>query len=337
MYNHFHKKNFRRRNPGDFYFKSFLDMDGGILDISTKQQGLSEIFESALNIIKDKTVATYGPISFIDYLKNNGLPKTGATPAAISIDSFERLHQSAKKHSAMIMRLGQAKGGTGTQFALVRVQDKLDDFFLKDEMVFSSEGVEYTPTVNIEQLRVFSLLPSLTEKSYVNLGFSSGLISFALGVDHVRPIFPPASCNSTFTFQFRPHSQISDVFIHNRGQVEIDAMFIEKRNGRETLFVVEAKSDTSHKSLAKHKLLYPVLGIASSVPEDIALVPVYIKVKKSHLGIHYHIVECSIPDPRIHTVAYNELEIKKYTHLILNLKSVGNLTSSQSDGQLFLF
>jgi len=93
-------------------------------------------------------------------LTNNGLSKVGATPAAISIDSYERLHHSAKKHSSMIMRLGQTQGGTGTQFALVKVQDKLDDFFLKDNEIFTSEGIEYIPTVNIDQLRVFSILPS---------------------------------------------------------------------------------------------------------------------------------------------------------------------------------
>lgn len=305
------------------------------MDIKTKQQGISEVFEAALNTIKDKSVATFGPISFIDYLKNNGITKMGATPAAISIDSYERLHQSAKKQSAMIMRLGQSKGSIGTQFALVKVQDKIDDFFLKDEAIFNSEGIVYIPTVNIEQLRVFSILPSLTEKSYVNLGFSSGLISYALGVDLVKPIFPPASCNSTFTFQFKPHSLINEVFIHNRGQVEIDAMFIEKRHNKETLFVVEAKSDNSQKSLAKHKLLYPVLGIANSVPKEIAIVPVYIKVKTSYLGIHYHIVECSVPDPRIQSVAYNELVVKKYTHLVLNLNLVGNLPSNKLEDQAY--
>ncbi|MFD2670969.1 DUF6997 domain-containing protein [Marinicrinis sediminis] len=285
-----------------------------------KQEGISEVFEAALSTIKDKPVATFGPISFIDYLKSNGYPKMGAA-AAISIDSYERLHQSIKSNSAMVMRLGQTKGGSGTQFALVKVQDKLDDFFLIDDMIFNSVGTEYVPAVNVEQLKIFSILPSLTEKSYVNLGFSSGLISYALGIDHIKPIFPPASCNSTYTFEFRPHSSISDVFIHNRGQVEIDAMFIEKRNNKETLFVLEAKSDTSHKSLAKHKLLYPVLGIASSVPKNIEIVPVYIKIRTSCRGIHYHIVECSIPDPRIYTVAYNELVMSKYTHLILNLSN----------------
>lgn len=292
------------------------------MEFVNKQQGISEVFEPAFNTIKVKQVATFGPISFIDYLKNYGISKTVATPAAISIDSYERLHQSAKENSAMIMRLGQTQGGTGTQFALVKVQNKLDDFFLKDDEIFKSEGIEYIPTVNIDQLKVFSIMPSLTEKSYVNLGFSSGLISYALGVDHIRPIFPPASCNSTFTFQFRPHSQLGDIFIHNKGQVEVDAMFLEKRGGKETLFVVEAKSDTSHKSLAKHKLLYPVLGISSSVPKTIEIVPVYIKIKTSQLGVHYHIVECSIPDPRLQIVAYDELEIKKYTHLILDLESI---------------
>ncbi|AFC33307.1 hypothetical protein PM3016_6699 [Paenibacillus mucilaginosus 3016] len=294
------------------------------MDLKEKQQGISGMFEPALRTIVDQSIATFGPVSFLDYLKSNNLPRVGATADAISIDSYERLHSSAKSHSAMIMRLGQTHGVTGTQFALVKVvEGKLDDFFLIDDSIFSSVGFNYIPEVNLDQLKVFSLLPSLTEKSYVNLAFSSGLISYALGVDKVKPIYPPAGCSSTFTFKFKPHTLLNnEEFLHNRGQVEIDAMFIEKRNDVDVLFVVEAKSDSSHRSLAKHKLLYPVLGISEKIPSNMPIVPVYMKVKTSSLGIHYHIVECSVPDPRLAVVAYNELTVKKYTHLILNLKQI---------------
>lgn len=138
---------FRRKYSGDFYFSCNIILEskgGNFMEFVNKQKGISEVFEPAFNTIKDKQVATFGPISFIDYLENNGIPKTGATPTAISIDSYERLHQSAKKHSAMIMRLGQTQGGTGTQFALVKLQDKLDAFFLKDDEIFKSEGIVYS-------------------------------------------------------------------------------------------------------------------------------------------------------------------------------------------------
>ncbi|WP_336784698.1 DUF6997 domain-containing protein [Paenibacillus sp. MMO-177] len=197
------------------------------------------------------------------------------------------------------MRLGQARSGKGTQFALVKVKDRLEDFFLMDYTIFNVEGTEFISSINVDQLKACTLLPSLTEKSLVNLGFSSGLISFALGFDVVKPIFPPANYNSTFTFNLSLIVLLMNNLNIFRGQVEIDAMFIEKRDNRDTLFVIEVKSDSSHKSLAKHKLLYPVLGVAKNVPNHTPTVPVYVKV----LGIHFHIVECSVPDPRVEVVA----------------------------------
>ena len=53
-----------------------------------------------------------------------------------------------------------------------------------------------------------------------------------------------------------------------------------------------------------------MLSIAEKVPMDMPIVPVYVRVKTSSLGIHYHIVECSIPDTRFGTVDYNELVVK---------------------------
>jgi hypothetical protein len=280
-----------------------------------KYNGLSSVFLPALDLIKEKDFGTYGPTPLLEYLEKYGFPKTINAPAAISIDSYEKLHQSLKEQDTMILRLG--RNGKGTQFSLVRAIGRLNDFFLIDTDIFSKNGEIIEPEFTENQILAYKFLPNLTENSLVNLGFTSGLLSYALGVDKVTPIFPPATCNSTFSFVFKPHSQIESTVVHNQGQVEIDAMFVEKRGGKNTLFVIEAKSGTVHKSLSKHKLLYPVLGIADSVPQDIEIVPVYLKVNKTPKGIHFHVVECEVPDPRKNIVAYDELKVKKYSHLIM--------------------
>jgi hypothetical protein len=208
--------------------------------------GMSSIFEPALDELSNQSIGIYGPTSFQDYLKKNGFPKVIA-PSAISIDSLERLHSSLKSNSAMVFRLGQSTG-TGTQFAIAKVKEGINDFFIIDEEVFSTQGAIYNLKVKVSQLLAFKLLPKLTENSLVNLGFSSGLISFALGLDEEVPIYPPATCSSTFSFDFKPHSLIDQQFIHEKGQVEIDSMFIEKRNGKYILFVLEAKNGNSNRS-----------------------------------------------------------------------------------------
>ncbi|MGG0277784.1 DUF6997 domain-containing protein [Bacillus rhizoplanae] len=255
-----------------------------------RYQGKS-IFDPIVEQLSTVDVEIFGPIPFFDYLEQYGFPRENA-PQHISIDSLEVLSKSLREADSMVMRLGRG------DFAVVKVKNKLNDFFLLDKEIFSNEGEFFYPKVKPNQLLAYKLLPKLTEGSLVNLGFSTGLISFALELDEANPIFPPATCNSTFSFDFLPHSLIEHKLSHNKGQVEIDAMFVEKRNGKNTLFVLESKSGNTHKSLAKHKLIYPLLGIANQVPKDIPIVPVYLKVLKSSEGIHFHIVECNYPNPR---------------------------------------
>ncbi|PFI88739.1 hypothetical protein COI86_14120 [Bacillus thuringiensis] len=280
-----------------------------------KYNGMSSVFHYVIDQLDNVDQGVFGPVSFLDYLSGLGFPKLKA-PDAISIDSWERLHQSLKNNDCMVLRLGKSTGA-GTQFAVVKVKDRLSEYFLFDEKIFTNEGVEYFPEVEDNQLLAYQLLPTLTEASIVNLGFTSGLISKALELDELKPIFPPATCNSTFTFSFKPHSSMDRNLIHKNGQVEIDAMFVEKRNKVNTLFVIEAKVGNKHKSLAKHKLLYPVLAVAPQIPDSIPIVPVYLKAQYEKDGIHFHIVECEIPDPRKNLVGYNELQVKHYKHYIV--------------------
>lgn len=285
------------------------------MDKKYEYNGMSSVFYYAIDQLANIDQGIFGPVPFLDYLSSLGFPKLKA-PDAISIDSWERLHQSLKASDSMVLRLGKSTG-VGTQFAVVKIKNRLSEYFLFDEKIFTNDGVEYIPEVEDNQLLAYQLLPTLTEASIVNLGFTSGLISKALRLDEVKPIFPPATCNSTFTFSFKPHSSLDIEVIHNKGQVEIDAMFVGKRNKVDTLFVVEAKIGSTHRSLAKHKLLYPVLAVAPQIPEHMPIVPVYLKAQHKKSGIHFHVVECEMPDPRERIVGYDELQLKRYTHYIL--------------------
>ena len=181
-----------------------------------------------------------------------------ATPEYISIDSFSRLPMTLREASAMVFRLGEADG-TGTQFSIVRVDGRLRDFFAFDDDTFGSTQVEtYLPEASARTLFPFSLVDRSSEMNAVNLAFASGVVTEALELD--QPPAIPATGRGLYSFSFRPHSSLDAVLHHRAGQVEVDAMFVGRRRGRQCLFVLEAKLGGSAGSLALHKLAYPCLA-----------------------------------------------------------------------------
>jgi hypothetical protein len=268
-----------------------------------------EIFLPAIEEMQAKHEDLYGPESFQDYILKHNLP-TANTAACISVDSYEKLNPLLRDKNVMVFRLGQSEVRKGTQFALRRV-DNILDFFLVDHEVFTDDsGHEYP--VEESKLLPYRILNNLTETSFVNLALNTGLLSTALEIQNISPT---ATSQSSFTFMIKLHNQDEMAFSHNKGQVEIDSLFLAERTGSQTLFVVEAKSDDFHKSLAKHKLVYPVMAIANNVPQNIDIVPLYLKVLRSEHYFHFHILECSLPDPRKFLISINELIPKKYIHL----------------------
>lgn len=178
-----------------------------------------------------------------------------------------------------------------------------------DDRVFNEEEVlDYESPVDEERLLSFHLLPTLSETSLVNLALASGVLSDALELDETGSLMPPATGRSTFTFDIRPHSTIDDTFEHRTGQVEIDTLFAEKRNGETVLFVIEAKTGRQHSTLAKHKLVYPALALADSVPQDIMVVPLYMRCIQENDQLYFMILECEFPDPRERIPGLDELE-----------------------------
>ncbi|MDP9313213.1 MAG: hypothetical protein M3R24_20405 [Chloroflexota bacterium] len=283
---------------------------------------MTSIFTPALDTLHNQNNCLFGPMSFQHYLLQHQLG-TAKTAQSISIDSLERLHPELRQNDTMVIRLGATTGGTNTQFALAKVQGRLKDFFLFDNALEHRSATTFLPTVGFRQLYPYQLLAPYSETSLVNLGFASGLISTALRLDESETLTIPATGQSTFTFRLRPHSLFDTVLDHNNGQVQVDALFLGKRGNKEYLFVLEAKTRSADRSLAKHKLVYPILALARQVPHDIPIIPVYLKVFHAVEGLIYHVVECNFPNHRDHICALDELQPVNYTALILPFFTFG--------------
>jgi len=233
------------------------------------------------------------------------------------------LQHTIKEEGVMVFRLGKSNDNKTTHFALVKINNKLDDFFLFDNLLFENLKMNtFTPTFDKRKYLPYLILPDLTEISFVHLGLFSGLFAEALNLDNKKSLIIPATTHSTFTFTFNPHSSINNEFIHNNGQIEIDAIFLERRQGKMTLFLLEAKNGFNEKSpqtLSKHKIVYPILAIAPQVPGDIEIIPVYVKVNKIKNGLIFNIAELSFPDPRKGKVSIDQLSLQKSSKYFLQL------------------
>ncbi|WP_244510225.1 DUF6997 domain-containing protein [Natronobacterium texcoconense] len=231
------------------------------------------------------------------------------------MNSLDDLTPDLRDAGVMVLRTGSAPEGTGTAFLLVDGPNGVSDFFLQDDEIFEGQATETVPRfVEQEQLLSFTVLPTLSETSLVNLGLASGVLSHALELDTTGALAPPATGRSTFTFDFYPHSGLESPVTHRSGQVEIDTLFAERRDGERILFVIEAKTG-QRASLAKHKLVYPILAIADGIPSEISIVPVYLRCRQSAGTITFDVAECSIPDPRSHLPGVNDLEVTRSTVL----------------------
>lgn len=269
------------------------------------------MFEAAIEELEKAGKLIGTPQSFQHYIKSNSLPKASTAPS-ISIDDFNSLNPALKSRGYMVFRLGSKEGGDSTtQFALAKF-DRMSDFFLFDKEIFANIEIQpFIPNVSVRSLFSYQLIPQLTETSLVNLAFASGLIQSALKIETNKEPIIPATGQSTFTFNVRPLTIAPDSWRHYKGQVEIDGLFIGMRDGREHIFVVEAKSNNSQ-SIAKHKLVYPLLAIAQSVPSYMSIVPLFIRtIRTDRTSIIFKIAECQIDDPRIENPSVESLRVKK--------------------------
>ncbi len=213
---------------------------------------MGSVFGPALNDMTASNQQVFGPTSFQDYVSEHELDASPRTPRYISIDAFDDLAPELRDADVMVLRVGSAPDGTGTAFLLVDAPTSVTDFFLHDDEIFTDTPTEEVPSlVERDRLLSFTVLPTLSETSLVNLGLASGVLAHALDLDTTGALAPPATGRSTFTFDLRPHNNLESTVTHRNGQVEIDTLFAERRDGKTTLFVIEAKTGP-RASLAKH-------------------------------------------------------------------------------------
>lgn len=262
-------------------------------------------WDPALRSVQEAANGIYGPRSFIGYLQETGQDSSRyRTATELSVDTRPELSSRLDDNDTMVLQLGQATDGPGTQFALVHVPDHLDDFFI-DEREFPPVDrviLDYTESGDDalalgqevqDMLDVYRSLPTFSETGFVNFALSTGLFPRALGLDSDRIGTAPTTVASTFEFEFEPHPNRPTVLHHNDGQIEIDALVMTRRNGERILLIIEAKCGGRHE-LAKHKLGYPALAAETSLSLDVdRIVPVYLRARPVKDGVRYSIYECS--------------------------------------------
>ena len=277
------------------------------------------MFEAALKEMQQSGQGCWGPRGFQDYCRENGF-RAPDTAQFISVDTRLRLQPELVKAECMVFRLGIPEGERNTQFGLAKCVDGWEDYFLLDDWLFRKVPPEmFLPTAPARHLFPFQLLPTFTETSLVNLALASGLMGHALRLEEPDLALAAATGQSTLSFQFRPHEQASAVWAHGRGQVEIDSLFTARREGRETVFIVESKAGAEFDCLAKHKLLYPMLAIRQKVPSYMPVVPVYLRVVKEADGYHFYFAECKLELGKDGVAVLSNLKPVVMSHFVIGL------------------
>jgi hypothetical protein len=259
---------------------------------------------------------TYGPIPFQAYIAQHHLP-AARTWQYVSVDSLDRLSPDLREAMTMIFRLGSRSGVNGTHLGLAKCLNGWNDYFLDDrELIKQAAPDAYLPSASARRLFAFHLLPKLTETSLVNLAVGSGLLQYALRLSEGEEQVVPATGQSSFTFDIAPRLGMPIPWQHVQGQVEIDALFVGRRDEKECLFLVEAKSGSPTGTLAKHKLCYPLAALRGEVPEYIRIIPVYLKTWTENDGQHFLITECSSGDNI--PIVITEFVPTRVHHLVLH-------------------
>lgn len=276
------------------------------------------VFKEAIDEMLEKEMDIFGPMSFQQYLKNNGI-NNKRTAQFISVDSLEVLDPELRQNNIMVFRLGRYQGTSETAFVLIKSKNVKNFFFIDEELFGNQNTQTFIPTISMRDFFTYRIFPNSSESTLVNLGLASGVIGEALGLDKKEHLLAPTTGKSTFSFEVGFDSISGKRFLHDNGQVEIDCLLLGRRNNRDILFVIEAKKNSNHKSLSKHKVVYPILSIIDKLPNDMSVVPVYLKIQKGAEGIDYHCAEAN-EISRLSSKTYIEdIKIKKSSIFRLEL------------------
>ena len=284
------------------------------------------MFELAIKELYESDSYVSRPESFQNYKKRANIKiKNIRTAQMLSIYAIKDLQKELFDANCTIFRLGSPKGESYTHFAIAKYYNDWSDYFLIDDDIFSNNEVQYVID-NKEVKYLFKLLQVLSESALVNLSLASGVLYKALNIKTDYQNIIPAVSAGSFTFDFKPLSNSNCRLTHHQGQVEIDSFFIAERNNIKNLFIVEAKltnkkiKGKKRYSLAKHKLLYPILAMKNNIPSTLNVIPVYIRfIINNNSSINIHIIECSIPRVKDEFGALDQLKPIRSSNYNINL------------------
>lgn len=236
------------------------------------------------------------PEAWGEYLKHYGIAKPADTPRYLSVQNLGGLASELARAKVMVFRCGAA-GNAGTKFALARANAWPDDFFLPDDSARDTPEIFMSDTP-AKYLLAYQLVKPV-ERTLVNFACATGALSELLQLDDRGPLMAPATGATTYSFEFRPLATETTTFKHSTGQVDVDAIVIAEREHAAHVFVLEAKYGTVAQSqqgdarrLAKHKLLFPVLGLQKRVSMGMPIVPVSLQATVHEHFVDFHLTEC---------------------------------------------
>ncbi|MFZ5950859.1 MAG: DUF6997 domain-containing protein [Candidatus Rifleibacteriota bacterium] len=250
------------------------------------------VFRPIIEKMEREGLSFFPPTLYKQHQADSGIKGERRTQATLSIHSLSSLNKALKAAHLMIFRLGYPKSQRDVYFGLAKsFSPDWSDYFFLDENIFQATKTEiFKPKIAPERLLAFKIVPAATESSIVNLSIASGAMAYALGLDDLDIVIP-GTCQSTFSFSFSPHSQINTIWDHQNGQVEIDGLFIGRRNGKKIIFFIESKTDNST-NLAKHKIFYPMLSSKHKIPKGMGVSGVYLRGKILLDKVILQICEC---------------------------------------------
>ena len=214
------------------------------------------------------------PMKWLAYQEEYCPDSKKRTQEVLAVDDLKKLDASLRDHGYMIFRLG-THGRQGAHFSIVRYREKTEQFIFNADLIGAAQEEVFRPTVPAAELRTFAAIPNATENGLVNLAIASGVMGQALELSG-RPTLPARGC-STYSFDLWPSRSLPGLRLeHSRGQVEIDAAFTGNRDGEEVVCVVEAKRTRGRTSIAKAKLAYSYLAVASQLPAATRIELVYL-------------------------------------------------------------
>ncbi|MEM2923809.1 MAG: hypothetical protein QXI69_01635 [Candidatus Nitrosocaldus sp.] len=197
----------------------------------------------------------------------------------LSIDSYEQLPSYFKRLDCGIIRLGYGIQKNTADFILCKPTKGAQDLYLFNDRLFYSDS-SYGNGIDDNEYdiiaRLLQRIDRLDERAGLNL--FSYLFQFKDIFNMRDSRILSFSYKTTHTFKFIIESGLEPVEFIN-GQIEVDLLLLlTSKEGQYKVVVIEAKSGSNNRSIAKHKILYSTMVAKRLFPDTDDILPAYLHI-----------------------------------------------------------